>query len=196
MAHNPKFSEEFVDAKADAGLALLTNGYIRIYNDPKPAHADDAITSQTLLAELRWNAVAAFQAAAGGVAVANAITKDDSANAEGTATWFRALKADGEIDMGRVKARASCSVIVNLVEVAYPQRMRTKDGEDYDVWLEAMDEIDQGAGYVVSVTVGDIEWLLGHLKNDGLGIPPGMVQWRVKLRQYAEGLVKDADVKD
>jgi hypothetical protein len=102
-----------------------------------------------------------------------------------------ARTADGEIDMGRVKARASCSVIVNLVEVAYPQRMRTKDGEDYDVWLEAMDEIDQGAGYVVSVTVGDIEWLLGHLKNDGLGIPPGMVQWRVKLRQYAEGLVKE-----
>ncbi len=94
MAHSPKFSEDFVNAKADAGLALLDGGYLRIYDGAKPAHADDAVTTQRLLATLRWNATA-FDPAVGGVAVARAVTKDDSAALDGTATWGRALKADG-----------------------------------------------------------------------------------------------------
>jgi hypothetical protein len=52
------------------------------------------VTTQTLLAELRWNATA-FGAASSGVATANAITADTSADNTGTATWFRALKSDG-----------------------------------------------------------------------------------------------------
>ena len=47
-----------------------------------------------LLAELRFGATA-FAAASAGVATANAITSDSSANATGTATWYRTLKSDG-----------------------------------------------------------------------------------------------------
>jgi hypothetical protein len=94
MAVNPKRSNAAVTAAADAVCDLLDNGYLRIYNGSQPANADTAVTTQTLLAELRWNATA-FGAASNGVAVANSITSDASADATGTATWFRALKSDG-----------------------------------------------------------------------------------------------------
>lgn len=94
MAVNPKRSNAAVTAAADAVCALLNNGYLRLYDGSQPANADTAVTSQTQLAELRWNATA-FGGATNGVAVANAITADTSADATGTATWFRALKSDG-----------------------------------------------------------------------------------------------------
>ncbi len=94
MATEPKFSNAAVNAKADALTALLNDGFLRIYDGTKPATADTAVGAQALLAELRFNATA-FGAAVAGVATANAITSDASANATGTATWFRALKSDG-----------------------------------------------------------------------------------------------------
>lgn len=94
MALNPKRSNTAVSAAADAVCPLLNNGYLRIYSGTQPATADTAVTTQTLLAELRWNATA-FGAASSGVATANAITSDISADNTGTATWFRALKSDG-----------------------------------------------------------------------------------------------------
>jgi hypothetical protein len=90
----PKLSNAAASAAADAVVDLLDNGYIRIYDGSKPATADTAVGAQTLLAELRWNATA-FGAASNGVATANAITADSSANATGTASWFRALGSDG-----------------------------------------------------------------------------------------------------
>lgn len=94
MANNPKFSNVAVNAKVDAQALLLNTGYLRIYDGTQPATADTAIGAQVLLAELRLNATA-FGAGAAGVATANAITADSSANATGTASWFRALKSDG-----------------------------------------------------------------------------------------------------
>ena len=94
MALNPKRSNTAVSAAADAVCPLLNNGYLRLYSGTQPATADTAVTTQTLLAELRWNATA-FGAASSGVATANAITADTSADNTGTATWFRALKSDG-----------------------------------------------------------------------------------------------------
>ena len=94
MANNPKFSNFAVNAKADALTTHLNNGYLRIYDGAQPANADTAVGAQTLLAELRYNATA-FAAAVAGVATANALIPDASANASGTATWFRALKSDG-----------------------------------------------------------------------------------------------------
>jgi hypothetical protein len=94
MALNPKLSNEAANAEADAVAALLDNGYLRIYDGSQPANADAGIGGANLLAELRFNADA-FAAAAAGVAAANAFTQDASANATGTATWFRALKSDG-----------------------------------------------------------------------------------------------------
>jgi len=94
MALTPKLSNAAASAAADAVTALLANGYLRIYDGTQPATADTAISTQVLLAELRFGATA-FAAASNGVASANAITADSSADATGTATWFRALKSDG-----------------------------------------------------------------------------------------------------
>ena len=94
MANNLKLSNEAVNAEADAFSVLLDNGYLRIYDGTQPANADTAISTQTLLAELRFNTDAAPVAVAG-VLTFNAITQDSSANNTGTASWFRALKSDG-----------------------------------------------------------------------------------------------------
>lgn len=94
MANNPKFAQATINAEADAMSALLNNGYLRFYDGTQPANANTAVSTQVLLAELRFNATAA-PAASGGVLTMNAITQDSSAKATGTATWFRALKSDG-----------------------------------------------------------------------------------------------------
>src|SRR5258706_4440326 len=95
MALVPRLSNASATKAANAVLEPdLDNGYLRIYDGTQPATADTAITSQNLLATLRWNATA-FAGAVNGVATANAIASDPSAALTGTATWFRALKSDG-----------------------------------------------------------------------------------------------------
>jgi len=70
-----------------AGNAAL----LRIYDGARPATAGAATT---LLAELTCGTPFAA-AASSGVLTLGAITQDASANASGTATWFRIVKADG-----------------------------------------------------------------------------------------------------
>lgn len=94
MANNPKISNTGVNSEVNAICALLNNGYLRIYDGTQPADADTPVTTQNLLAELRFNATA-FGSSAAGVATANAFTNDSDANATGTAGWFRALESDG-----------------------------------------------------------------------------------------------------
>lgn len=94
MANNFKLSNAAANAEIDALTALLNNGYLRIYDGTQAATVDTAIGAQVLLAELRFGATA-FGAGSDGVATANAITQDSSANATGTAAWFRALSSDG-----------------------------------------------------------------------------------------------------
>lgn len=94
MAKNTQMANATVNAQADAMATLLNNGYLRIYDGTQPATADTAVGAQVLLAELRFNATAA-PAASGGLLTFNAFTADSSANASGTASWFRALKSDG-----------------------------------------------------------------------------------------------------
>lgn len=94
MPLNTQISNAAVNAEANALATQLNTGYLRIYDGAQPATADTAINTQVLLAELRFNATA-FPAAVAGVLTANAITADASANATGTAAWFRALQSDG-----------------------------------------------------------------------------------------------------
>lgn len=68
-----------------------SNGLLRIYDGTRPATGGAATT---LLAELPLSATAAG-AAASGVLTFNAITADASANATGTATWFRVATSGG-----------------------------------------------------------------------------------------------------
>ena len=71
---------------AVGGSALL-----RIYSGSRPATGG---AETTILAELTCNATFA-PAASGGVLTLNAIAGDTSANATGTATWFRILTSGG-----------------------------------------------------------------------------------------------------
>ncbi len=89
-----RLSDEVVNAQATALSTLANTGYLRIYDGTRPTNANTAVGAQVLLAELRMNATA-FGAPTAGVLTANAITPDASANAGGTASWFRLLKSDG-----------------------------------------------------------------------------------------------------
>lgn len=118
MALNPKVSNAAANAAADALCALLNNGFLRIYDGTQATNADTALGAQVLLAELRYNATA-FGAASAGVATANAITSDASANATGTAAWFRALKSDGTTVVfdGSV-GTATADLVLNSVAIS------------------------------------------------------------------------------
>lgn len=88
------------NARADAITSQVgASGLLRIYSGTRPATGGAATT---LLAELTCNATFA-PAASGGVLTLNSITGDTSADATGTATWFRFLtsgatvKIDGDV---------------------------------------------------------------------------------------------------
>ncbi len=76
--------------------AVGASALLRIYSGTRPATGG---TATTLLAELTCNATFA-PAASGGVLTLNAITQDASADATGTASWFRILTsgASAQID--------------------------------------------------------------------------------------------------
>ena len=87
-------SNASADAEGDALAPLFNNGYLRIYSGTIPINADTAIGAQTLLAELRF-AATGIATSVNGVLTANALTPDSSANATGTAAFYRALQSDG-----------------------------------------------------------------------------------------------------
>jgi hypothetical protein len=83
-------------------------GKIRIYSGTPPADADASLSGNTLLAELAMSNPA-FGAAAdsspGATATASAISNDASADATGTATFFRILDgANAVVAQGSVTA--------------------------------------------------------------------------------------------
>lgn len=96
MANSPKRTVEAANAACDAMAALVNGGTLKIYavGSGVPAAAATAITDQPLLATLTL-ANPAFAAAVAGVATANAITGDSSADAAGTASFFRMLTSGG-----------------------------------------------------------------------------------------------------
>lgn len=75
-------------ALIDAGAGA---GFLRIYDGTRPATGGAATT---LLAELTFTDPSAG-AAASGAWTASSITADASANATGTATWFRIVDSNG-----------------------------------------------------------------------------------------------------
>lgn len=85
-----KAAVDAVTALIDAGTAAVWN----IYSGTPPADVDAALSGNTLLAQLTMSATA-YAAAAdlnpGARATANAITPDSSADATGTATFYRQL---------------------------------------------------------------------------------------------------------
>lgn len=95
MAKATTLSNATVQGEGDALVALLSNGYLRIYSGTQAATADTAIGAQVLLAELRFGTPAAGATPTSGIITMNAITSDSDADNTGTAAWFRCLKSDG-----------------------------------------------------------------------------------------------------
>lgn len=80
------------NARADVYTSQVGNAsLLRIYDGSRPSTGGAATT---LLAELTGGTPFAA-AASGGVLTANSITQDSSANATGTATWFRHATSGG-----------------------------------------------------------------------------------------------------
>ena len=76
---------------AEITASIGTSGLLRIYDGTQPATGG---TATTLLAELPLSATAA-PTPSGGVLTFSTITDDSSANATGTATWFRLATSGG-----------------------------------------------------------------------------------------------------
>lgn len=88
LAYDVSIRNAMLDAiTTRAGSSAL----VQIYDGSRPATGG---TATTKLAELTCNATFA-PSATGGVLTLNSITQDASADATGTATWFRIVKSDG-----------------------------------------------------------------------------------------------------
>lgn len=97
MAADPRITNAIASAMCDALVDAIDTGgagSIRIYDSTIPTDADTAVGAQVLLAEPTFGATA-FGAASNGVANANAIGDDASADATGTAAWFRIVNGAG-----------------------------------------------------------------------------------------------------
>jgi len=102
MASNLFLSDTAAKAGCDAVAALANSGTLKIYDGTQAADANTAVGAQVLLATLTFGATAFGASAATGTtptrkatATANTITGDTSADATGTATWFRLLESNG-----------------------------------------------------------------------------------------------------
>ena len=107
------YAETLRDNQLDEIAALAGNAaLLRIYNGSRPATGGAATT---LLAELTCGSPFAG-AASGGVLTANAVASDESADATGTATWFRIVASRRRTSW--MVTSASAPAICNLTASA------------------------------------------------------------------------------
>jgi hypothetical protein len=120
MASNFHRADAAVNAEVAAVVALLNGGKLLIYSGAQPANADAATGAGTLLAQLTFNATALSGSPSAGVGTFAAITQDSSANATGTAAWFRATKADDTpVFDGTVEATGgTADCIINSIAIS------------------------------------------------------------------------------
>lgn len=115
------YSTDLRNARLDAITTAAGNAaLLRIYDGTRPASGGAATT---LLAELTCGTPFAAGAAAG-VLTLDSITQDASANASGTATWFRIVTsggtfvADGDVGTSGSDLNLSTTTIVSGHPVA------------------------------------------------------------------------------
>lgn len=96
----------------DAGPAA---GTLEIRSGARPANADAAVTG-TQLALLTFSDPSAA-AASGGVLTANAISDDTSADATGTASWFRVEDSNGNAVMDGDVGTSGSDLNLNSVSI-------------------------------------------------------------------------------
>lgn len=104
---------DLIDAGAGAGK-------LRIYDGTQATDPDTAIGAQVLLAELTYSDPAfgaCADAAPGGRGTASAITADASANATGTATWFRVLDSNNVARFDGSVGTSSADLVLNTTSI-------------------------------------------------------------------------------
>ena len=99
-----------IDGGAGAGL-------LRVYDGTRPATGG---TATTLLAELTFSDPCAATIT-GGVLTFDSITSDSSANADGTATWCRAVDSTGTFVFDANVGTSSADFILNTTAVVTGQ---------------------------------------------------------------------------
>lgn len=108
------------DAHVDRVDAGAGPGLWRIYDGSVPADADAALSGNTLLAELTFSDPAyggAVDAAPGATATANAITDDSSADATGTASFYRKFDSNGLIVEQGAVSTSGAELNLNTVSI-------------------------------------------------------------------------------
>lgn len=111
-------ADQIVD-DVDVG-STNAEGRVRIYDGAVPTDADTALGGQTLLAELLMSNPAfggAVDISPGGQATANAIADDASANADGTATFFRVVDRDENTIFQGAVATSGAELNMNTVSI-------------------------------------------------------------------------------
>jgi hypothetical protein len=101
-----------IDGGAGAGL-------LRIYDGSRPATGG---TATTLLAELTFTDPCAG-APASGVLTMSAITADSSANANGTASWFRCVDSTGTFCIDGSVATSGSDLNLNSTSISIGQNV-------------------------------------------------------------------------
>lgn len=112
-----KAALDAVTAQLDGGTAAVWN----IYSGTAPADADAALSGNTLLAQLTMSATsysAATDLNPGARITANAITPDSSADATGTATFYRQLTQNaGTVCTQGTVNTATSDLVLNTVAI-------------------------------------------------------------------------------
>lgn len=144
MANNFRISNAAAKALADAFDTELQKGStastLAIYTTAQPTDPDTALGAQTLLATLTFTDPDPFGAATdgnpGGLLTAASITSDTSADATGTAAWFRMRAtgtgaddvADGEagtsgadLNLNTVSITSGSTVSITSMTVTMPE---------------------------------------------------------------------------
>lgn len=105
-----------IETAIDAGTAAVVN----LYSGTAPADADAALSGNTQLAQLVASAVFGVVAASGnnGRITASAISPDSSADATGTATFFRILTQNaGTVCFQGTVGTATADLILNTTSI-------------------------------------------------------------------------------
>jgi hypothetical protein len=102
-----------ITADIDSGAGA---GTLRIYDGSVPADADTALSGNTLLAQLTMSGPSAGSAS-GGDWTASSITSDSSADATGTASFFRILDSDTNVVMQGTVGTSGADLNLNSVSI-------------------------------------------------------------------------------
>lgn len=96
--------------------SIGASGFVKIYSGTVPANVGASLSGNTLLANLALSATFA-PASSGGVLTANAITTESSADATGTATFFRITTSAGAAKIQGSVGTSAADMIFNTTSI-------------------------------------------------------------------------------